>query len=63
MEAGLKGEEVAEAASPLVLVKFEGPFLFGDSREGLSLSLLGIDDDEWWLGGSPGTLGFVSKGL
>ena len=24
---------------------------------------LGIDDEEWWLGGSPGILGFVSKGL
>ena len=63
VEAGLNGEEVAEAASPFVLVKFVGPFLFGDSREGLILSLLGIDDEEWWLGGSPGILGFVSKGL
>ena len=34
-EAGLKGDG---AESPLVLTKFEGPFRFGDSNGGLSLS-------------------------
>ena len=39
-EAGLKGDG---AESPLVLTKFEGPFRFGDSNGGLSLSFEAAD--------------------